>query len=221
MWLSSRGAHKQRTDESADVTVTRGDVPYNFVERCIERGSVSWDVETSGLDWATDTLATCQLAAGDQVVVVQLDPSQHPISLATLLEDQRVRKVFHHAPFDLRFMAYQWKVRPTNVACTKALSKILDPQLSPASHSLRPVLQRRLGVEISKTEQASDWLAAVLTPSQLTYAVRDVLYLDDLLADELEEARHRGLLELVHASFAYAPARVALDLLGSGDVFSY
>mgnify|MGYP006194651211 CR=1 FL=1 len=38
----------------------------------------------------------------------------------------QVQKVFHHAPFDLRFMVAQWNVTPRNIACTKVASKMLS-----------------------------------------------------------------------------------------------
>jgi ribonuclease D len=51
-------------------------------------------------------------AAGAVVVSVGAD---RPSALATVLEDSTVEKVFHHAPFDLRFMVNAWRVSPAAI----------------------------------------------------------------------------------------------------------
>ncbi len=134
------------------------------------RGSryVAWDIETSGLEWSTDRIGTCQLHAdGVGTVIVKSDGSA-PDLLASLLGDPGVIKVFHHAPFDLRFMSSQWKVAPASVVCTKIASKLLCPHVPSEAHSLQNLLRVRLDVEISKAERTSNWLAPDLTPEQLT-----------------------------------------------------
>jgi ribonuclease D len=198
-----------------------GDLPNNFLSSCVSEGQVAWDIETSGLDWRSDGIGTCQVAVGDDIAIVQLLGSGPPAGLVALLENPDVTKVFHHAPFDLRFMAFQWKAKPMSVACTKVASKILDPDLERSEHSLQPVLLRHLGVSISKTEQRSDWTSAVLSSEQLSYAATDVRHLVVLLNQLLRNAGDKGLTDLVEHSFAYLPTRVQLDIRGSGDVFAY
>jgi ribonuclease D len=203
------------------VEVHYRDLPEDFYEHALDADSIAWDIETSGLNWAVDRIGTCQLATRDRICVVVLDQRVPPTLLMALLQNSSVRKVFHHAPFDLRFMAYQWGISPCNVACTKISSKILDPDLSGREHSLLPVLRRHLGIEISKVQQVSDWLAPELTNAQLEYAAGDVAHLIGL-ADELEaKCAAAGLTSELKESFAYLPTRVKLDIRGSGDVFSY
>lgn len=189
---------------------------YRVLSTC---STIAWDIETSGLDWRIDRIATCQLfVEPDEVYVVQVVPGANPSSLGGLIENAQITKVFHHAMFDLRFMSNAWHLSPRNVMCTKVASKILDPAAS--SHSLKDLLARHLGVTIEKTETKSDWFAR-LTDAQLAYAATDVIYLSRLLRElhlRLDEAGKREILE---ASYQYLPHRVALDLLGAGDIFTY
>ena len=198
-----------------------GDLDNNFLSACISEGRVAWDIETTGLDWRSDRIGTCQVAVRDKIAIVQLISSGRPARLTALLENPDVTKVFHHAPFDLRFMAHQWKAKPVNVACTKVASKILDPNLDASEHSLQPVLLRHSGVNISKAEQRSDWTSAVLSSEQMSYAATDVRHLVTLLDKLKRDTDDRGLTDLVEESFAYLPTRVELDIRGSGDVFAY
>lgn len=206
---------------SPGFVLSEGDLEHDFYWHALESGDVAWDIETSGLDWSSDQIGTCQLATRERVAVVRLGPVQSPKRLTSILEAANVRKHFHHAPFDLRFMAFAWDATPRNVACTKIASKILDPDRPSAEHSLRPVLARHLGVEISKAEQRSDWLTGSLTDAQIQYAVTDVLHLLDLSATLQEKCRKEGLSELLANSWGYIATRVQLDLRGSGDVFAY
>jgi ribonuclease D len=198
-----------------------GDLDNNFLSACVSEEQVAWDIETSGLDWRSDRIGTCQVAVRDDIAIVQLLSSGPPARLSALLENPDVTKVFHHAPFDLRFMAFQWNAKPMSVACTKVASKILDPSLERSEHSLQPVLLRHLGVNISKAEQRSDWTSAVLSSEQMSYAASDVQHLVVLLNQLMRNAGDRGLTDLVERSFSYLPTRVELDIRGSGDVFAY
>lgn len=201
-------------------TVYAWDVSEQFWEDCHEAGEVAWDIETSGLDFRNDHIGTCQLAVGDQVAIVAL--ADHlPDRLTELLGAQSVRKVFHHAPFDLRFMTYQWKASVANVACTKVAAKVLRPGLESGEYSLKPTLKRFLGVDISKDQQRSDWLATSLSSAQLGYAADDVRYLVPLLRVLMDRCEEGGLTPSLQASFAYLPTRVELDLRGASDVFAY
>lgn len=202
------------------VTVV-GDVTAEFERAVREVGLVAWDIETSGLDWRLDRIGTCQLhTLNAGTLIIKID-GHVPERLRDLLGSSRVTKVFHHAPFDLRFMSHQWKIAPRNVACTKILSKIVRPRVDDAEHSLKPVLARYLGVEIDKSQQRSDWLQKNLTPAQQAYAARDVQFLIPLLHALHDEARASGVADIVDKTFDYIPVRVDTDIRGCGDVFSY
>lgn len=209
------------TTTQQQVTVTRGDLGQDAYWAAQDAGSIAWDIETSGLDWARDLIGTCQIATATHIHIVILDRHHPPKRLSKLLEAPEVRKVFHHAPFDLRFLAHQWESVPRNIVCTKIASKIVDSDLTHDQHSLQPVLRRHLGVKISKLEQRSDWLAAKLTQDQLHYAAADVAHLLPLCARLEERAAAHGLHELLLESWRYLPTRTALDLRGPGDVFAY
>ena len=203
------------------VQVLRGDLTRDLYEAVLAAGLVAWDIETSGLDWSSDSIGTCQVATEDDVAVVVLDDTSEPKFLCALLEDDQVQKVFHHAPFDLRFLVAQWGVTPRNIACTKVASKILDPGLQNSDHSLMPVLKRHLDVEISKDQQVSNWLAPDLSSEQVDYAAGDVanlVRLHKVLRAKCEDA---GLTTLLFESFSDLPTRVHLDRRGSGAVFAY
>jgi ribonuclease D len=202
--------------------VLRGDLPDKLAAAFAAGPRLAWDVETSGLDWRHDRLGTCQLfAEGAGAAVVSVGDGR-PARLMALLENSAVEKVFHHAPFDLRFMVHAWGVRPVSIRCTKVASKLLEPGAPNETHSLQQLVSRYLGVSLPKGEvRTSDWSAPRLTAEQLEYAAGDVLHLPKLL-EALESAlQNAGLARLYDACCAFLPARVTLELGGYPDVFAY
>lgn len=204
-----------------EQTMQVGDIDPEVFSAAKKAEVVAWDIETTNLDWRTERIGTVQLSIPEfGNVIVQIRDGVIPANLVTLLNTTRVKKVFHYAPFDLRFMVHLWSARPSNVACTKVLSKILFPVAE--DHSLKGLLQAVLGVEIEKTAaRTSDWSAHSLSRAQIEYAIGDVAHLVDLYDALMDRAVVEGVANIVESSFDYLPHRVQTDLRGCGDIFDY
>lgn len=207
-------------NQNKNIVLYDHDIPNQYFD-CVRKAKVvAWDIETSGLDWRNDRIGICQLYAPNEPVAIIKVGNILPKKLQSLLSDASVRKIFHHAMFDLRFMSYYWNVLPQNIACTKIASKLLDVK-NENKHSLQAALKQYLGVVIDKNERLSNWLPSKLTQEQISYAARDVMYLLPLLDVLEKKLSSRELLELAHMCFAYIPIRTQLDILGYGDIYSY
>lgn len=201
--------------------VYASDLPTSFYNEVARIGTAACDIETSGLDWSKDSIGACQVyIPGYAAAVVRPVIADRPSNLIRVLENQHIRKIFHHAMFDLRFLVNTWKCDPCNISCTKIAAKILWPQ-SGQTHSLKALLRDILDIEISKDLQTSDWTTMSLSPKQLEYALSDVTYLPSLLDHLMEKLNDCGRGYLASKCFEHIPARVKLDLLGCGDVFAY
>lgn len=195
------------------------DVSLEYADLVRKASLVAWDIETSGLSWSSDKIGICQLHIRKQPVAIVKMSGAIPNNLVSLLEDPGIRKVFHHAMFDLRFMAYQWAVEPRNIGCTKIASKLLNK--TSTEHSLKHLAQRYLNVNLNKRGRRSNWRKATLTERQVAYASEDVVHLLELI-DVLEaDLRAQELLSLARACFDHIPSRVQLDIRGYTDIYSY
>lgn len=204
-----------------EVRIVSGDLTEAFAETATRAGRVAWDIETTGLDWESDRIATCQVhVAKIGTEVVQIHDGK-PARILQLLTSSQLQKVFHHAAFDLRFMRWRWDCEPQNVACTKVLAKILGPNLPPHHYGLKYLVKRHLDVDLDKDLQTSDWTAPALTQEQAAYAAGDVENLIPLIDRLNELASAQGLEQVVASSFEYLPTRVATDLRRCGDIFTY
>jgi len=205
--------------DGKSVTIQIGDLIKDDIELATQKGEVGWDIETTGLDWQTAAICTCQLSIGAEKIVIVKTNEHRPKHLCNLIQNYHIRKVFHHATFDLRFMAYKWGANAVNVACTKIASKLLDPNNK--DHSLKSLLKDYFGICIDKNERMSNWLSDELTTEQVSYAARDVMYLIPLLRELERKLKSKKLLSLTKACFEYIPTRVQLDINKYGDIYQY
>ncbi|MBN1796058.1 MAG: ribonuclease D [Sedimentisphaerales bacterium] len=203
-----------------EVRVRYTDITEEEMTAALKANRVAWDIETSGLDWQSEKIGICQLLIPSKGVTVVRITEEKPVNLCSLLEEQSVMKLFHHAMFDLRFMAHNWCIVPQNIACTKIASKLLDKENN-QDHSLISLLKSHLKIQITKAQRTSDWLSEKLTESQLSYAVKDVLYLFELFAKLEGKLKAKELMKLANSCFAHIPTRVKLDISGYKDIYTY
>jgi ribonuclease D len=204
------------------VSVYRGDLPEEVAVALTAQPMIACDIETSGLDWRSDKIGTVQFYGSNIGTALVYQLTDRPTHVIDLVEADTVVKVFHHAPFDLRFMAAAWSVQSRSVQCTKIASKLAQPGLPPLEHSLAALLTAHLGVTVAKgSVRTSDWTAGSISTEQLAYAANDVRYLLPLLV------RLRSLLAQVEretlftACCEFLPTQTALEVGRFPDVFSY
>lgn len=204
------------------VRVFSGDIDAETYIDFATSGRIAWDIETNGLEPKGAEIGTCQLYSPSvgAVVVTEVAGKKPPL-LSHLLADAGLLKVFHHAPFDLSFMAYRWGVVPNNIGCTKIAVKILRPYAPVREFSLAYLMRRHFGIELDKQTRFTDWISGGLTEGQMRYAVGDViklLDLYDLLTGQLEA---NGMANLYERCRSFLPTHVDLRLRGCPDPFQY
>jgi ribonuclease D len=193
----------------------KGDLPDGLFDQA---PSVAIDSETMGLRLGRDPLCVVQISAGDgDAHIVQLDrQTYHAPVLKRLLASPDILKIFHFGRFDIAM--FQWRLGVTTrpVYCTKIASKLARTYTD--RHGLKDVTRELLGVDLSKTQQSSDWGASRLSPEQLAYAASDVLGLHALKVRLDEMLVREGRMDLAQACFEFLPHRAALDVAGWDEI---
>lgn len=189
------------------------DLPREVVDQLRLEEAVAVDTETTGLDWRNDALALCQVASPNAgIFLVRIDGSI-PTNLSELLGDGNVIKVFHFAPFDLRFLMAHLGVDIRSIRCTKAASRLLDPRAPHESHSLRSLLESRLGVRVDKGSiRTSNWTASTLSQEQVRYAAGDVSNLLELYSTLHADIVSSGKSHIYERVCAYMPIDAYLEV---------
>ena len=78
--------------------VASGDLPLELANAFASCALLGWDIETSGLDWRSDRIGTCQVFAAEIGAAVVSLSGDTPVRLAGLLENPRVEKVIPPRP---------------------------------------------------------------------------------------------------------------------------
>ncbi|HPE49197.1 MAG TPA: ribonuclease D [Hyphomonas sp.] len=200
------------------ITLHKGDLPAGMDFGPV----VAIDTEAMGLNPQRDHLTLVQLSAGDGTAhLVQLTRDFDCPNLKALLADPKTVKLFHFARFDIAMMRKWLGVSCAPVWCTKIASRLARTYTD--RHGLKDVAREVAGVELSKTQQSSDWGAADLSDAQMQYAASDVLYLHQIKEGLEAMLVREGRLGLAQACFDFLPVRAQLDLEGwaGEDIFAH
>lgn len=159
---------------------------------------VALDCEAAGFHRYSDRLCLVQVSTPDADYILDplsFDPSE---SLRPVLESPEVEVVVHGADYDLRLLDRDLGIRPRGIFDTQVAAAFLgEPSLG-----LAALLERHLGVVVSKKHQRADWARRPLPADMLEYAATDtrhLLELADTLRSRLEPL---GRLEWAREEFA-------------------
>jgi ribonuclease D len=209
-------------DRAEQVELCEGDLTESAFAALQQCDVLAWDTETTGLDWKRDRLGLIQISSPRYGTALVQRPGPTSVRVIELLSRSSIAKVFHHAPFDLRFMRTGLGVRAENVWCTKVAAKILAPYGEASANSLAPLVKSRLGVTLDKgSVRTSDWTSGSLSAAQVNYAARDVAFLLPLLNELGKSLDKAGLWELYANCCSHLPWRAELEVAEMGDVFAY
>lgn len=171
------------------VLVTREDELASAARVLATRGMVALDIESNGLFAYRAKLCILQLAAADEVYVVDgLAVSVAPLS--ELLASSDVIKIVHDVAFDARILA-ESGVHLRNVRDTSLAARMLGRTAT----GLASLLSSELGVSLDKKMQHHDWAERPLDRRALEYLAGDVFHLEALAERLFAEAGERGIEE--------------------------
>ena len=184
---------------------------------------ISIDTETTGLSLVRDRLCLIQIAFSKQechLVKFSNEISNFP-EIEKMLKNEKVKKIFHYARFDVAMINKFLKIDLKNIFCTKIASKLVRTYTD--KHGLRDLCRELLNVDLNKSQQSSDWSSSNLSDSQIKYASYDVIFLFELKLILEEMLEREGRSNLAQSAFEFLPTRIKLDFLDwhDLDIFSH
>jgi DNA polymerase-1 len=160
-------------------------------QACEHLATQEWiglDIETTELDPFDGELRLIQLSDKTDTYVIDLRQIGDLDPLREFLGGHS-RKVIHNAKFDAKWIKHHLGVELGGVFCTMIASQLLAAGDTHRRHGLKDIAEYFLGIEVDKTEQASDWGKEELDQAQLEYAAKDaavLLPLKDKIWEQLE-----------------------------------
>lgn len=202
---------------SVDIKLHKDDLP----EDLNLGNSVAIDGEFMGLNIKRDPLCLIQISTGNSDAhIIQLDRKTYKApNLIKLLNDKKIKKLFHYARSDLSFIKHYLKSDVENIQCSKLKSRI--GRTFTDKHGLKDLVKEFLDIDISKQKQNSDF-GGKLSSSQLKYCANDVIYLHRI-HEELDKILIReNRMKLYNDCIKFIKTRVDLDLADfKDDIWSH
>jgi ribonuclease D len=154
----------------------------HLAEVAREHGRLGLDTEFMPEGRYKPLLCLVQIAAGDEIAV--LDPMEgfDPQPLAEVLADPEIEIVLHAGRQDVAILRREWKTTFTNVFDTQVSAGFAGFS---AQAGYSGLLHDVLRIRLAKTASFTRWDARPLTEEQLAYARGDVEHLM-ALADDLQ-----------------------------------
>ena len=185
------------------------------------------DTETTGLNLSRDRLCLIQIGISrNECHLVKFDKAEFQKkgkykNLVNLLNNKKIKKIFHYARFDLAVIKKFLEINCENIFCTKIASKLVRTYTD--RHGLKDLCKEILEIDLNKSQQSSDWSASDLSKNQIKYASHDVIFLFDLKKKLHEMLKREDRLEISEKIFSFLQTRVELDLSGwiDSDIFSH
>ena len=182
--------------------------------------TIAVDGEFSGLNPLTDKLHLLQLSDGSSFVhFVRFKDKYHAPQLKEILEDNKIKKIFHFGRADLGFLKQHLKINVKNIFDTKIASKICRKFTS--NHGLKDLAKDLLNIKLDKEMQTSDWGIENYSEGQIKYAASDVLYLHKIKSELDKILERENKSHIAEKCFEFLETRTNLDLNGLGDIFEH
>ena len=202
---------------SNKIQLYKGDIPENLPLSNL----LAIDCEFMGLNVRRDPLCLIQICSGNSDAhIVQFERTNYNSpNLIKILNDEKVKKIFHYARSDLAHIKYYLKTDVNNILDTKICSKLSRSYSD--NHSLKTLIKEFVNIDISKQFQSSDF-GGELSAAQLKYCANDVIYLHKI-HDELYKILEReNRVKLYEDCLKFLKTRVDLDLaLFKDDIWSH
>lgn len=144
-------------------------------------------------------LCLLQLSTADEVAIVDTLAIRDLSPLVPLFSSPTITKIFHAASQDLEIIYHELGMMPSPIFDTQVAATLLGFGSQVGYSSL---VHGICGAVVAKTESFTDWGARPLTPSQVSYAEEDVLYLPEMHAKMCERLERQGRLHWLDSEFA-------------------
>ncbi len=182
--------------------------------------TVAVDGEFSGLNPLTDKLHLLQITEDSNFVhFVRFKDKYNAPNLKNILENKKIKKIFHFGRADLGFLKYHLQIDVCNIFDTKIASKICRKFTN--NHGLKDLAKDLLGVKLDKEMQTSDWGSEEYSDEQIKYAANDVLYLHKIKLELDKILKRENKSDISEKCFQFLETRTILDLNGLGDIFEH
>ncbi len=187
--------------------------------------SVAIDTEATGLQIPErDKLSLIQICdQNGNVYIIQPDRKSYKApNIVSILENNKILKIFHFARFDKSALEFFLKCKIKNIFDTKIASKVIRTYTD--QHGLKNLVYEFCNKTLDKRSGSSDWNKDIneLSDRQLEYAANDVIFLHKIKSELEKMLKRENRIDLYKNCITFLDTRIALDQSGfKFDIFEH
>jgi len=187
--------------------------------------SVAIDTEATGLQIPErDKLSLIQICdQNGNVYIIQPDRKSYKApNIVSILENNKILKIFHFARFDKSALEFFLKCKIKNIFDTKIASKVVRTYTD--QHGLKNLVYEFCNKTLDKRSGSSDWNKDIneLSDKQLEYAANDVIFLHKIKSELEKMLKRENRIDLYKNCITFLDTRIALDQSGfKFDIFEH
>jgi len=187
--------------------------------------SIAIDTEATGLQIPErDKLSLIQICdQNGNVYIIQPDRKSYKApNIVSILENNKILKIFHFARFDKSALEFFLKCKIKNIFDTKIASKVVRTYTD--QHGLKNLVYEFCNKTLDKRSASSDWNKDIneLSDKQLEYAANDVIFLHKIKSELEKMLKRENRIDLYKNCITFLDTRIALDQSGfKFDIFEH
>lgn len=174
---------------------------------------IQFDSETSGRDPHICTILCIQFGNKAADIQIVVDTSTIDILLfKDILESKLL--IGHNLKFDISFL-YKHSIIPSKIWDTMIIEQLLHLGYDNKyfHYSLKDVCERRLGIDIDKSTRG-EIIWRGLDDKVILYAAGDVMYLEDIMEQQIEQCKKQTCTSAAKIENAFVPVIAYLEWCG-------
>lgn len=174
---------------------------------------IQFDTETSGRNPHVCNILCSQFGNKKADIQIVVDNTTIDITkFKNILENKLI--VGHNLKFDIQFL-YNYGIIPTKVWDTMIIEQLLHLGFDNKffHYSLKAVAERRLNIDIDKTTRG-EIIWRGLDSKVIQYAAGDVMYLEDIMEQQIEQGKLQTCNKAIEIENAFVPVIAYLEWCG-------
>ena len=207
---------------SEEISFCENDLTERLFNKYKTSKYLAIDTEAMGLYHGRDRLCLIQICnESDLISCIKIDIGcREATRIKDLLEDKKIKKIFHYARFDVAALKCNLSIDTQNIFCTKVASKLARTYTN--KHGLKDLINELLGIELDKSSQSSDWgNEENLSQDQINYAANDVKYLIKAMEKLTIILKREKRYEIAQKCFNVIPIYSELDIQHFINIFEH
>ena len=207
---------------NTEINFCKNDLNDNLFDLYQKSSYLAVDTEAMGLVHGRDRLCVIQISNEDNIATYIKIEMNHTASnkVKLLFEDEKIKKIFHFARFDVAALKCNLQINTQNIFCTKIASKLARTYTN--KHGLKDLIYELVNVELDKSSQSSDWGSEDdFSQEQIDYATNDVRYLIEAMKKLVVILKREKRYELAEKCFSVIPIYSELDIRKFSNIFEH